>query len=230
MNLKLIIVALLTFSTSLSFAQDCSKFYPFSEGTISEISMFDKKGKPSGFITYHVLKVVSSEGTEIATLSSTFKDRKGKLISSQEFDASCNGDLVSFDFKSLMNPQILEQYKDMEYDISGVNLEFPNDLSVGQDLPDANIEMIISMNGINITMNIITKDRTVAAREDITTSAGTFDCYVVTYTSEMKMSMGMNQTFKGKQWIAEDVGMVKQEDYNKNGKLTGSSLLTAFNQ
>ncbi len=135
MNLKLIIVALFTFSTSLSFAQSCSKFYPFSEGAISEITVFDKKGKTSGLLTYHVLKVSSSAGAEIVGMSMTLKDAEGKVISSQEFEASCDGDVVSFDFKSLMNPTILEQYKDMEYDISGVNLEFPNDRSLSLGIP-----------------------------------------------------------------------------------------------
>ena len=79
-------------------------------------------------------------------------------------------------------------------------------------------------------MNIITKDRTVVARENITTPAGTFDCYAITYTSELKMNMGMNQINNGKQWISEGVGMVKQEDYNAKGKLTGSSVLTEFNK
>lgn len=230
MNLKLIIVALFTFSTSLTLAQNCSKFYPFSEGTISEISIFDKKGKASGSLTYHVLKVVSSGGTEIASMSSKLKDPEGKVIFNNEFDVSCTGDMVSFDFKSMMNPMLLERFKDMEYDISGKNLDLPNDLTVGQNLPDANMEMNIHMSGIKITMNIITKDRTVTARENITTPAGSFDCYVITYTSEMQMSMGMNQTNNGKQWIAEGIGMVKQEDYNEKGKLTGSSLLTAFNK
>ncbi|MFT5942941.1 MAG: hypothetical protein ACI9Q4_002208, partial [Sediminicola sp.] len=33
-----------------------------------------------------------------------------------------------------------------------------------------------------------------------------------------------------KQWLAENIGMVKQENYNKKGKMTGGSILTAFNQ
>ena len=228
MNFKLIILALLTFSTSLSLAQSCSKFYPFSEGTISEISTFNKKGKEIGVLTYKVLKVASSGSTVIASMSSNFKDSKGKIDTSQEFDVSCTGDTVSIDFKSLINPMLLDQYKDMEYDITGYNLEYPNDLTVGQDLADASLEMNIDMGGIKLKMNIITKDRTVVATESITTPAGTFDCYVITYTSDLKMSMGMNQTNNGKQWIAEGVGLVKQEDYNKKGKLTGSSLLTKF--
>ena len=211
------------------YSQKCSKFYPFSEGTISEISIYDKKGKDSGTLIYHVIKVVSSGDTKIASMSSKLKDPKGNIISNNEFEVSCTGDIVSFDFESMMNPMLLERYKDMEYDISGTNLDLPNDLGVGQTLPDANMEMNISMSGINLTMNIITKDRTVEAKENITTPAGSFDCYVITYTSQMQMSMGgMNQVSTGKQWIAEGVGMVKNEDYNKKGKVTGSSVLTAF--
>jgi hypothetical protein len=137
--------------------------------------------------------------------------------------------MISFDFESMMNPMLFERFKDLEYDVSGKNLDLPNDLAVGQNLPDASVEMNISMSGININMNIKTTDRSVVARENITTPAGTFDCYAITYTSELKMSMGMNQTNKGKQWISEGVGMVKQEDYDEKGKVTGSSLLTKFN-
>lgn len=227
---KLINTVVILLITAYGYSQKCSKFYPFSEGATSEISIFDKKGKESGTLTYHVMKMTSSGGTEIASMSSKLKDPKGKVISNHEFDVSCTGDIVSFDFKSMMSPGLLDRYKDMEYEISGKNLDLPNDLGVGQTLPDANMEMIISMSGINITMNMITKDRTVETKENVTTPAGSFDCFVISYTSEMKMSMGMNQTNTGKQWIAEGVGMVKQEDYNEKGKITGSSLLTAFNK
>lgn len=228
---KLINTVLIVLITAYGYSQKCSKFYPFSEGTISEISIFDKKGKESGTLTYHVMKVTSSDGTKIASMASKLEDPKGNIISNNEFEVSCTGDIVSFDFKSMMNPALLERYKNMEYDISGKNLDLPNNLAVGQTLPDANMEMNISMSGINITMNIITKDRTVEAEENITTPAGSFDCYVISYTSQMQMSLGgMNQITTGKQWIAEGVGMVKQEDYNDKGKVTGSSVLTAFNQ
>lgn len=75
---------------------------------------------------------------------------------------------------------------------------------------------------MNMTMEMV--DRKVEGKESLTTSAGTFDCYVISYTTEMKM--GLNTMFKNKEWIAEGVGMVKSENYNKNGKLMGYSELT----
>ena len=41
------------------------------------------------------------------------------------------------------------------------------------------------------------------------------------------MKMGLKQSFEIKEWIAEGVGAVKSETYNKNGKLMGYSELTA---
>lgn len=40
--------------------------------------------------------------------------------------------------------------------------------------------------------------------------------------------MGIKIRGSAKQWYSENVGMVKQENYNKKGKLMGSSLLTLF--
>jgi len=39
----------------------------------------------------------------------------------------------------------------------------------------------------------------------------------------------MTQTSNSKQWIAEGVGMVKQEDYQR-GKVSSSSVLTKFSK
>lgn len=208
------------------FAQSCSKFYPFSKGTISEISLMDKKGNVSGTLIYEVTNLTKSGGTETASISSKIMDEKGSVISMHTYDAKCSGNVVEFDFKSMMSPMFLERYKDMEYDISGTNINLPNDLSVGQSLADGEMNINLNMSGIEINMNMLMTDRKVESRENVTTPAGTFDCFVISYTSEMKM--GVNQTRSSKQWISEGVGMVKQEDYNKKGKLTNSSLLTSF--
>jgi len=44
------------------------------------------------------------------------------------------------------------------------------------------------------------------------------------------MKSVMNRVSTGKLWIAEGVGMVKQEDYNKKRKIVSSSILTVFNK
>jgi len=40
--------------------------------------------------------------------------------------------------------------------------------------------------------------------------------------------MGVSQQSTSKQWIAEKVGMVKSENYDKRGNITSRSLLSKF--
>ena len=77
---------------------------------------------------------------------------------------------------------------------------------------------------MNITMNI--SNRKVDAVESITTPAGTFECYKISYDVAMKMMMNMKS--KGVEWYAKGVGLVKNETYSSDGKLLGSNVLTAF--
>lgn len=209
-------------------AQDCNNYYPMIEGLAAQVTSYDKKGKAVAVVDYEIKEVRSNGDEKIATISSVVKDKKGDLITNSIFDVRCNGEVVSIDFKSLMSPQLMEQYKNMDFELTGTDIIIPNDLKVGDKLPDSNMEMIMNMAGMNMKMNVIMKDREVTGQENITTPAGSFDCHVITYTSQF--NMGITKTGTSKQWLAKDVGMVKQEDYNGNGKLTSSSLLTAFSK
>jgi hypothetical protein len=218
---------LICFFSSTVFAQsNCSKYYPFSEGATTELTIYDKKGEVSAVVEHAVKNVSSTGSTDVATMTQVLKDKSGKQISTSEYDVTCTGGLVSIDFRSMSLPKILESMGDVEYEITGTNLDLPNDLSVGQSLPDAGINIKINMSGINMNMDTSITDRNVVGQESVTTPAGTFECYVLTSTTTVKM--GTNQTSTSKQWIAEGVGVVKTEDFNKKGKSQSTSLLTAF--
>lgn len=228
--IKTFIISLLLLTavfTQANAQTGCSKFYPLKEGTKAELTSYDKKGKIAAVVDYTILnKTQTSEG-EVATMKSSIKDDKGKLIAETEYDVTCDGTKISIDYNSMVSPMMMEQFQNMEYDISGVDLEIPNNLSVGQELPDAEMNMKISMSGININMDLTITNRKVIGKEDVTTPAGTFSCFVITY--DMTTKMGMTQTSNSKQWIAEGVGMVKQEDYQR-GKVSSSSVLTKFSK
>jgi len=100
---------------------------------------------------------------------------------------------------------------------------------VGEDLPDANVQIKMSMGGINMNMNVETVNRKVEKKEQVDTPAGSFDCYVISSDTKSKMMMA-NKTFPSRQWLAEGVGMIKQETYNKSGKIVGSMMLTEFSK
>ncbi|WP_298498225.1 hypothetical protein [uncultured Algibacter sp.] len=220
--LVLICTFLIHFS---SFSQSaCKAYYPFEKGTKFEITNYNKKGKKEGVVNYEVTTIDNN----VATIKTTIFDDKDKEITTTSYQIMCDGNKISIDFKSLMNPDMFKQYKDMEMDITGTNVELPNNLQVGQSLKDANMNMVIDMGGIKMNMSIDMLNRKVDKKESVTTPAGTFNCFALSYDNEMKM--GMKMTFKIKEWIAEGVGVVKSESYNKNGKLMGYSELTSFSK
>jgi len=224
MNYSTLQLILILFISQIVFAQDCSTFYPFEEGSVSEITSYDKKQRVSAILEYSVIEASSDR----ASLQAVIKDKKGKLLTKTQYNLICNDDGIEIDFKSMYNPQMMMQFENMETKVSGTNIVLPNNLSVGDELPDANMKININMSGININTNVTISQRKVVGKEEITTTAGTFDCFVITYTNNVEASMGISMETTSKQWIAKGVGMVKQEDYNKKGEISSSSVLTSF--
>lgn len=221
---KLLVFLLTLFSISGIFSQNCSKYYPLKEGVKFQITTYDKKDKPSAVINYEIKEF---DGTKALMATEVFDD-KDKLVLSSDYNISCIGNGISIDFKSLMSPDLFKQYSEMEIDMDGTDIQIPNNLETGQELPDANMDMTIKMGPINMNMSINMVNRVVEGKESVTTPAGNFNCIVISYETEMKM--GATRTGTSKQWLAEGIGMVKHEDYNKNGKLVSSSLLTSYSE
>lgn len=225
MKAKILIIISVFFISFSSLSQNvCKAYYPFEEGVSFEMTNYDRKGKKESVINYEVTSIED----HVANIKTVIYDGKGKEITTSSYQITCEGNNISIDFKSLMNPEMFKQYKDMEMDITGTNIELPNDLQVGQSLKDANMNMAINMGGMKMNMSVNMINRTVDKKESITTPAGTFDCFALSYDSETKM--GIKMTFKLKEWIAEGVGVVKSESYNKKGKLMSYSELTSFSK
>ena len=208
---------------------DCSKYYPLVEGASLQYTMYNKNNKEDGTVTYKVGQVEESGAKVSANMNMTITDKKGNAMQS-EYGLVCENDVVTIDFKSLMNQQMLSQFGDMEVDMEGTDMIWPNNLSEGQELPDANIYVTIKMGGdMAMKMNVETFNRKVENIETITTPAGTFDCFVIYSETKTKMMLA-NQTFPNRMWLAEGVGMVKQIAYNKKGKPINTTVLTKYNK
>lgn len=209
---------------------NCSKYYPFEEGTSFQYTMFNKKGKIDGTSDYQITKVEDLGSETIAEMTFNYKDKKGNEAFNSSYSITCTGSGVKIDFQSLMPTSMLEQYKNMDVavDLSGTDIELPNDLSVGQNLADANVTMTVSMAGMNMKTIVNMVNRKVEKKETLTTPAGTYDCYVI-YSENESQIMGMKKMFPSRLWLSEGVGMVKQESYQKDGDLISATELTKFN-
>ncbi|MEP3374658.1 MAG: hypothetical protein ABJL43_00945 [Maribacter dokdonensis] len=230
MKTKLLFTLAFLTCITTSIAQDnCSKFYPMNEGVSMEYTNYNKKGKVEGVSSYKVVEAINNGNVTNATMAIDLKDNKGKDAYSTTYNLTCTGNMVTLDYESLLPSEMMEQYGDMDIEISGNDIEIPNDLSVGQKLNDANVAMKISMSGINMNMTVDMTNRNVEKKESISTPAGTYDCYVLYSENRSKMMMA-NQVYPSRVWLAEGVGMVKQETYKKNGDLMSSTLLTAHSK
>src|SRR5690606_38099740 len=171
-----LLLATLLFTANTAVAQSsCSKYYPMIDGALLQYTSYDKKGKEEGQIDYKVTNVNGSGDNITATMVMEISDQKGNTFSS-DYDITCDGNVVRIDFKSLMNEQMLSQMGEMEMDITGTDMELPNNLSVGQELPDSNVNVKMKMSGVmNMNMDVETINRKVEKQESVTTPAGTFD-------------------------------------------------------
>ncbi|VXB20777.1 TapB family protein [Maribacter litoralis] len=229
MKTKLFVFAFLICSIAIIAQDNCSTFYPMNEGVSMEYTNYNKKGKVQGISTYKVVEATNSAGTTNATMAIDMKDQKGKDVYSTTYNLSCSGNMVTLDYESLLPSEMMQQYGDMDIEISGNDIEIPNELSVGQQLNDANVAMKISMSGINMNMTVDMTNRNVEKKESVTTPAGTYDCFVLFSENRSKMMMA-NQVYPSRVWLAEGIGMVKQETYKKNGDLMSSTMLTAHSK
>lgn len=232
MKKLLFLSSLLFLVTAYGIGQiNCSKYYPFEEGTNFQYTTSNKKGKVEGTADYKVTNVSNAGSESVAEMSISFKDKKQEEIFISDYKIICTATGVKIDFESLMPAAMLEQYKDMDVDmdITGTDIELPNELAVGQDLADANVTMTVNMSGIKMKTIVNMIHRKVEKKEQVTTSSGTYDCYVI-YSENESQVMGMKKIFPSRLWLAEGVGMVKQESYKKGGDLMSSTTLTAFSK
>jgi len=216
---KLLLLFLFLISVPMAGQNDCSPFYPSREGQTYTINQYNKKDKLSTITEYTITNV--SSGT--INLEMKIKDEDGEEIVSGAFVVNCKNGETQLKPEAIIPAGLLEQYKNMEYTVTGNGMTYPETLSVGQTLPDGEIFMKVDAGMMNMSIEITMTDRKVEKMENIRTPAGSFDCYVISYTNELKM--GIKKTNFSTQWISEGVGMVKEETRKSNGKLITRSIL-----
>ncbi|MFS4454981.1 hypothetical protein [Maribacter sp. 2304DJ31-5] len=203
----------------------CSKYYTMTDGSFYEYTLYNKKGKQDGVTRYKVTEVTTNGSAVTATLDIKLIDKKGKEVYNTNYSYTCEDDIIKIDYKSLFPAQMMQQYANMEMDITGSDIEIPNNLNVGKELANAHVAIDMNMAGMNMNITVTMTDRKVENKETITTPVGSFDCYVIAEKNTSK-TMGITNEMNTKLWLAEGIGMVKQEIYKKNGDLISKTELT----
>lgn len=216
--------------SQVSYAQDiCQSMLFLKKGTNLEYTSYDKKDKLTGSQSMNVIDVTTEGQAVISTIRSEIKDKKGKPVNESTVNFKCENNTFYVDLRNYMDPSVYSSMSEMELSWEGDDASFPGTLKEGMNLDDAKITMEARMNGMKImTMNMEIKNRKVEAREKITTPAGTFDCYKITYDTFLKAVV--KREYRTTIWFSQEAGTVKSENYDKKGKLDSSTLLTKFNK
>ena len=215
-------------SATTGIAQNCSKYYPMKKGTVYELTKYDKKNKVAGTTKNEITDFKTEGSNQVATIHNVVTDEDGKETVNAEFRIICDGKGVTLDMMEVIKEKVASSASgtEVDADITGTNPYIPNNLTVGTNLPDSHVDMDFSAGEVKMSFGAKTFNKKVVGTETITVPAGTYDCVVLTEDNDTQMLISKHTN--SKLWIAEGVGVVKHETYDKKGKLTETEVLTSF--
>lgn len=203
----------------------CSIYFPQQIGTELTYENYNAKDKLESTDRFKVLSVTEAGDSTRIDVEAASYDKKAEESLNSTFSYTCKDGVFRMSMERMLDPEMMEAYKEMEVTMTQSDITFPSDLKVGTSLPDAEMNVKIASNAMQVMeMNFKITDRKVEAKESITTPAGTFDCFKLTQSTNMKM-MFINKTFTTVDWIALNIGNVRSETYN-NGSLESYRILT----
>ena len=225
-------IAFLSFSMSGLNAQRsnfCTNnfFYPQVDKKLTYTN-YDNKDKIKSIQEQTVKSIKNTDTGFEATVTTSSKDEKGKeTMSAKEFLVKCENGELKLDLSNMMMNEMAGKMKDMEIKMSGDSLSYPSTFEIGKSLPDANMLMEVGMNGTTMfTGKFLIKNRKIEAKESITTTAGTFDCYKISY--DMDINMMVKRTLKVNQWLSPGIGLIKSVNLDSKGEVSNRRELTAM--
>jgi hypothetical protein len=233
--MKKIFITLLLPLIAFNGYSQCDSYFNFKEGAEYLMEHYSAKEKLSGKSLTQILSIEDKDGVLTATIKGTMYDKKGKEQTSLNFEYMCEDGVLKMDLKKFIPQEMYGSDSEIQFEMEGDYLEIPQNLDVGQTLKDGRIEGKLIMEGnpmmANMTMSVKIFNRKVESKESITTPAGTFSCFKITYDMESStkvMGMNTNVTLSSVDYLAEGVGVVKTESYDKKGNLSGYSLLASY--
>lgn len=209
------------------FSQECVFYSPVEKGTVLKHSNYDKKDKLTGTSTQTVIDNYVEEGVQTVKIRNEYQDVEMDSVFVSELEMKCKDGRYYVDMESYIGESTLTPYSNMETTFEVENMTIPAEMKAGETLDNGKVTVTISNNGMKImTISVNISNRKVEAKEDISTPAGTFECYKISYDISTKMIITIKASIV--EWYAKNIGVIRSESYNKKGKLTGYTVLTGF--
>jgi hypothetical protein len=204
-------------------AQDCKSYYYLQNKKTIEMSLYDKKGDITGRLVYSIADVKNSNNLTTATVQSEMFDKKGRTIAKGNSVMKCNGGVLMINMKMIMPTPQAEQFSQASVKTEDFYIEYPVNMSKGDQLKDGTLSMEMDNNGMQQSLTMTIFDRKVEDKEKITTPAGTWDCYKISYKTKMSvrmMGVGLPLNMDGTEWYAPGFGVVRTHSKQGSTEIT----------
>ena len=218
-------------------AGPCNKMIFFQKGAEVEATSYNAEGKEVSKQLTKILDVRNENGITIADVEGIDRMSNGEEKPPMHYSYNCDGNKIYFDIATMFR----SEKKDGDIGFKSSTIEYPINIKEGETLPDVTGVMSSEKNGKTSEMKYHFKDRKVSVKEEVTTAAGTWNCYKISNTVEVDLDIpGMDENSKRIMkemqsktknetitWFSPAFGIVKMEMY-LNGKLTSRNEVTAF--
>jgi len=204
-------------------AQECSNYYFLQDNKTVEMTIYNRKGDPNGKQVYTINDVSSSGGSTTSNFLSEMFDKKGRSVVKGSGKVQCKGGVMFVDMKMMLPQQQQEQFAKADAKVENMYIEYPVNMKPGDQLKDANMNLEIDNNGMKQSVVMAVKNRKVEGKETVTTAAGTWDCYKITYKARITiktMGIGVPVNIEGTEWYAPGFGIVKTESKHGGTAIT----------
>ena len=217
-----VIICLLLCTVVVS-QNNCSKYYLSKPGSKIILKHTDKRDDLMMRSEY----IVNGRDSSGMNVDFNLWDENGEIMTHGSFFMGCSNN-TTYLAPETITTNLLRQYPDIEYEVV-VNdaVAIPNTLSIGQELPEGSVTVRIDGQIGLISWDSILTDRNVIDFEEITTPAGTFECYVINQTNTLQGRFA-RRNYNGTIWIAEDVGIVKEVTKKRNGRVVSTTILEQY--
>ena len=241
------VIAFVFSSGMNAYAQDKVFFVPEPETARWSYLEMDGSGATTATMVYSVDSMVgdavngtakvkferagkqSSEETLGSFIYYKFKDGEFTIDMNAFFEADVLGELIDaaagaegIEASDEEKKKAIEEMRKL-IEISGEVRGIPRYPVIGA-LPDYEFVFKFSF----VTMTVKGTERKISGKERLTTPAGTFDCFIMEETVTTKAMM-QKEVEKTVSWYAYGVGLVKENTYDKKGKLVSTTLLNSIN-
>ena len=230
-----------------AYAQDKAFFVPDPETARWSYLEMDGNGTTTATMTYYVDSMTgdavngtakvkferagkqSSDETTNSFMYYKFKDGEFTIDMNAFFEADVLGELIDaaagaegIEASDEEKKKAIEEIRKL-IEKSGEVRGIPRYPVIGA-LPD--YEFVFKFSVVSISVK--GTERKITGKEKLTTPAGTFDCFIMEETVTTKAMM-QKEVEKTVSWYAYGVGLVKENTFDKKGKLVSTTLLNSIN-